>query len=174
SANLAAGGNNGQQINGPTVISGLVANSLCFDGTQYVVVPDYAAINPGTGDLSIDAWVRRDPNSGNVVRIIVDKRDPNTGIGYSLSVSFGNLVFQLADSSGFTNYRDTLGIVPADNQWHFVAVTVNRAFTNGGQFYVDGATTDNFDPTGQPGNLNNGSAFQVAASVLGGNSPWLG
>src|SRR5207245_6491004 len=60
SANLYPGGNNGTQINAPTVTSGYVANSLCFDGSsQYVVVPDYSAINPGTGDLSIDAWVKR-------------------------------------------------------------------------------------------------------------------
>ncbi|PWU20576.1 MAG: hypothetical protein C5B50_03685 [Verrucomicrobia bacterium] len=176
SANLYAGGNNGTQINNPTVDVGqYVANSLCFDGSsQYVKVPDYPAINPGTGDLSIDAWVKRDPNSGNSPpRVVVDKRDPNTGIGYSLSVSFGNLVFQLADSSGFTNYRDT-GTVPADGKWHFVAVTVNRTSTTGGQFYVDCAATANFDPTGQTGNLNNTNAFLVGASFLGGNAPWMG
>ena len=174
SANLYAPGNSGTQINSPSVTSGYVVNSLCFDGTsQYVTVPDYPGINPGTGDLSIDAWVKRSSSSGNVVRIIVDKRDPFSGIGYSLSVSFGNLVFQLADSSGFTNHRDT-GTVAADDQWHFVAVTVNRALTNGGQFYVDGAATAAFDPTGNPGNLDNTNAFYVAASPLGGNAPWLG
>jgi hypothetical protein len=175
SANLYAGGNNGTQINGPGVnLGGYVANSLCFNGVnQSVSVPDYTAINPGTGDLSIDAWVKRDPASGNTVRVIVDKRDPNTGVGYSLAVSFGNLVFQLGDSSGFTNYRDT-GTVPADNQWHLIAVTVNRNSTTGGKFYIGGLPTGTFDPTGEPGSLNNTSPFEVARSPLGGNSPWLG
>jgi len=175
SANLFAGGHNGTHVNNPTVNVGqYVANSLCFNGSnQYVNVPHYLAINPGTGDLSIDAWVRRSSQSGNVVRIIVDKRDPTTGIGYSLAVSFGNLVFQLADPSGFTNYRDT-GTVPADNRWHFVAVTVNRISSTGGHFYIDGAPTGTFNPTNRPGSLNNLADFRVAASVIGGNQAWLG
>jgi Concanavalin A-like lectin/glucanases superfamily len=174
SANLAAGGNNGTQVNGPAVVTGYVLRSLCFDGaSQYVSVLDYPAINPGTGDLTIDAWVRRATNSGTTVRVIVDKRDPSTGVGYSLAVSFGNLVFQLADTSGFTNYRDT-GTVPADDQWHFVAVSVSRSLTNGGRFYIDGSATGTFDPTAHPGSLNNTAPFLVASSPLSFNSPWLG
>jgi hypothetical protein len=75
-ANLFAGGNNGTLINNPSHTSGFVNNCLCFDGTvQYVDVPDYPAINPGAGDLSLDAWVKRDPANGNNLRIILDKRD---------------------------------------------------------------------------------------------------
>ena len=174
SANLYTGGNNGTQINNPTVTNGYVYHSLCFDGsTQYVTVPDYAAINPGAGNFSIDAWVKRDPASGNSPpRIIVDKRAAANAPGYSLAVSFGHLILQLNDGL-FTNYSDT-GVVPADNQWHFVAVTVNRTSTTGGQFYVDCNPTGMFDPTGRPNSLNNTGAFQVGASVVGGNSPWLG
>jgi hypothetical protein len=176
SANLYAGGNNGTQINGPGVnLGSYVANSLCFNGVnQSVSVPDYPAINPGTGNFSIDAWVKRDPASGNNVRIIADKRDPTSIIGYSLSVSYGNLIFQLCDSpNNFDNYRDT-GAVLADNQWHFVAVTVNRFATNGGRFYIDGVATGTFDPTGHPGSLNNPNAFLVATTPVFGASPWLG
>jgi Concanavalin A-like lectin/glucanases superfamily/Immunoglobulin domain/HYR domain len=168
SANLASPANFGTQINGPVVLLGAyVANSLAFNGVnQRVSVPDYPAINPGTGDLSIDAWVNRATNSGNGVRVIVDKRDVPAGIGYALSVSFGNLIFTMSNN----NFRDT-GTVPADGQWHFVAVTVNRT-TSLGQFYVDGNTTGTFTPIA--GNLNNTNLFLVGASFLGGNSPWLG
>jgi hypothetical protein len=173
--NLAPGGNSGTKINSPTINGGYVVRSLCFDGaSQYVAVPDYAAINVGANeDFSIDAWVKRDPASGNTVRIIADKRDPVSGAGYSLSISYGNLIFQMADP-GYTNYRDT-GTVPADGQWHFVAVTVSRASTTGGRFYVDGIATGTFDPTSHPFSMANTAPFQVAASLyLGGNSPWLG
>ena len=176
SVNLAPGGNNGTHINGPSVnLGSYVANSLNFNGAnQYVSVPDYAAINPGTGDLSIDAWVKRSPGAPNSPpSIIVDKRNPSSGIGYSLSLSYGNLIFQLADGS-YTNYRDTGGVVPADNKWHFVAVTVTRNSTTGGQFYVDGVATSTFNPTGRPGSLNNTGAFWVGASPMWGNVPWLG
>jgi hypothetical protein len=173
--NLAPGGNSGTKINSPTINGGYVVRSLCFDGaSQYVAVPDYAAINVGANeDFSIDAWVKRDPASGNTVRIIADKRDPVSGAGYSLSISYGNLIFQLADAFGYTNYRDT-GTVPADGQWHFVAVTVIRTLTTGGHFYVDGVATGTFDPTGHPNSLANTAPFQVAASLVAGNLPWLG
>ncbi len=175
-ANLFAGGNNGAKINSPGVyLGGYVGYSLNFNGVdQSVSVPDYSAINPGTGDFSIDAWVKRDPNSGNGVRIVVDKRNPTTIIGYSLSMSYGNLLFQLCDlPNNYDNYRDT-GTVPADNQWHFVAVTINRHATNGGRFYIDGVATGTFDPTAHQGSLNNTNAFLVATTPLGGASPWLG
>ena len=173
----SAGGNNGLLVNGPTRDgSGYVNRSLCFDGVNDVVtVSTYPAIEFTTNDFTIDAWVKRDPSSGNSPpRIIIDKRNPNTIVGYSLSVSFGNLVFQLCDSpNNFTNYRDT-GVVPADNQWHFIAVTVCRNLTNGGRFYIDGNATGTFDPTGHPGSLFNIEALRVGNTPVAGAGPWLG
>lgn len=174
-ARNAAGGNNGTHVGGPVVINQYVANGLQFNGSAYVNVPDYPAINPGTGPLSIDAWVKRDPASGNNVRIIADKRHPISGVGYSLSVSFSNLIYSQNDGSGQINYRDT-GIVPADNQWHFVAVTVTRPTTSAtaGQFYVDGAPTGTFNSGLPAGSLSNTGTFQVGRSPIGGSNPWLG
>jgi hypothetical protein len=177
SSNLFPGGSNGVQINGPTVVDGYVLRSLCFDGSsQSVEVPNYAAVNPGAkADFSLDAWVKRDPQSGDSPpRIVIDKRDPQTIAGFSLAVSYGNLLFQMGDAPGnYTNYRDS-GIVPADGQWHFVAVTISRGATNGGRFYVDGQATGTFDPTGHPGSLANTNDFVVGNTPVGGASPWFG
>jgi hypothetical protein len=172
--NLVPIGNNGTPVSAPVSVGGFVANSLNFNGTnQYVTVPDYPAINFNTNDFSMDAWIRRDPNSGNSPRIIIDKRDARN-IGYSLSVSFDNLLFQLCDSALLpTNYRDT-GVVPADNQWHFVAVTISRGSTNGGLFYIDGNPTGTFDPTGHPGSLTNTNSFLVGNTLFGGAFSWMG
>ena len=173
-ANLYSAGNNGTLVNSPVATTGYVRNSLSFDGaSRSVDVPDYAAINPGAGDLSIDAWVKRNPTSGTTTRIIVDKRSSSVGPGYSLAVSFGNLIFSQGDPTGQTNHRDT-STVPADDQWHFVAVTVNRASATGGRFYIDGTPTGTFDPTIRPGSLNNANSFQIGRSAWGGNSPWVG
>jgi DNA-binding beta-propeller fold protein YncE len=173
--NLVPIGNNGIPVDSPVSVNGFVANSLNFDGTnQYVTVPDYPAINFSTNDFSMDAWVRRDPNSGTTPRVIIDKRNLLTGVGYSLAVDFGNLEFQLCDSAFLpTNYRDT-GVVPADNQWHFVTVTMSRGSTNGGQFYIDGNPTGTFNPTGQTGSLNNTNDFIVGNTLFGGADPWMG
>ena len=62
-ANFYAPGNSGTQIHSPTVTSGYVDHSLCFNGlNQRVTVSNYPAINPGTGDLSIDAWAPYAPH----------------------------------------------------------------------------------------------------------------
>ena len=69
-------------MGGPTVVLGAyVDNSLAFNGlNQYVSVPDYPAIDIGTGNLTIDAWVLRSPNDGDSPpSVIVDKRDVNSG-----------------------------------------------------------------------------------------------
>jgi hypothetical protein len=172
SANLASFGNPGTQVNNPAVVLGAyVDNSLNFDGTnQYVTVPDYPAIDIGAGNLTIDAWVLRATNNGNSPpSVIVDKRDVNTGIGYSLSLSYGELILTLSGN----NYRDTLGTVPADGQWHFVGVILDQTSTNPKiQFYVDAGPTAAITPT--TGNLDNTNSLWVAASPLGGNQPWRG
>jgi autotransporter-associated beta strand protein len=173
-ANLFAGGNPGTLFGTPAHdLGSFVTNSLAFDGTDRSVdVADYPAINPGAGSFSLDAWVRRDPASGNTTRIILDKRATD-GTGYSLAVSFGNLIMTLSDGTAGTNFRDT-GTIPADNQWHFVGVTVIRGSPTGGQFYVDGLPTGTFTTTGQPGSLDNTAALRVGSSSVAGNSPWMG
>ena len=152
----AAGGNLGILSNGPTRdLTGYVNRSLCFDGIDdYVTVPTYTAISFGTNDFSIDAWVKPVPGE-NTIRIIVDHRfesSPNA-IGYSLFLGNGNnLGFQIGDGN-YVNYPSTFN-VPADNQWHFVAVTVKRGATNGIRFYLDGALDPvPRDPTGYPGSI---------------------
>lgn len=153
-----AGGLNGALINGPTrLIGSYVNNSLCFDGANdYVQVASHPAIAVGTGDFSIDAWIR--PAAlNNTIRIIADHRDENTGpgvVGYSFFLGGGNgLAFQIADGTGFANYPSTLS-VPADGQWHFVAVTISRSNPNGIRFYVDGVLDSvPRDPTIAPANL---------------------
>jgi formylglycine-generating enzyme required for sulfatase activity len=170
SANLASPANPGTQFGGPGVVPGVVGNALSFDGVdQYVTVPDYPALEIGTNDLTIDAWVNRatnGPDSGPSV--IVDKRDVNTYAGYSLSVSYGKLVFNTA----YTDYEDTgYYRVPHDGLWHFVAVSVSQS---AGQvsFYIDGALNSTQGLT--PSDLANTSPLWVGASPLSGNRPWTG
>ena len=166
SINLVPGGNNGTQVNGPVVTSGFVANSLSFDGvSQYVEVPSYNAINFGTGDFSIDAWVRRaakDP--GDSVRTIVDKRDESASVrGYAFFLGAGGtLGFQLSDGT-FANYSSALAVAN-DGQWHHVAVTVDRDNTNGIVFYLDGAADSVLrNPVPRAGSVSTDMPLRVGA-----------
>jgi hypothetical protein len=170
-ANDLAGVNNvGTWMNNPTPVSGKVAGALCFDGfNDYVEVQNHSELNFGTGDLTIDAWVKRDTASTpSPPSVIVDKRDPSV-IGYSLSVSYGRLGFQMSG----TNYYTTTSPVPADGLWHHVAVTVNRV-TNVVQFYSDGFLLNTLPFTQPPGNLDNANPFWIGKGQLGGNQPWRG
>ncbi len=169
SVNLVPGGNNGTRINGPVVNSGFVDHSLSFNGVnQYVDVPSYNAINFGTNDFSINAWVRRAANdTGTSAHNIVDKRDISAsgyaGFAFYLMGSEGTVGFDLADGGPYTRYSSSLA-VPNDQQWHHVAVTVGRANTNGLVFYLDGvADSVPRNPTLRPGSVSTASLLRVGS-----------
>jgi len=171
---------------GTTSVTGEVANALLFDGTDdYVEAPDQPWLNMGTGNLSIDAWVKISNSAGLVV--LVDKRQSG-GIpdfarrwgcppfecsrpsGYHFFLGNGRLGLQLADGAGYANYASTTA-VPADNQWHLIAVTVVRTSHTGGIWYLDGHQIDQpFDPTGHTGSLNSDATLDIGVrqSGLGG------
>ena len=168
SAYNSSAGNSGLLANAPGHNLGqFVVNSLCFNGVnQYVQVTPYAAMQFGTNDFTVDAWVKP-AFVGNTVRVIVDHREENGPVvrGYSLFLGGGNTVgFQIADGT-FINYPFT-SVVPADGQWHFVAVSVKRNNPLGIKLYVDGVADPNpRDPTIHPGSVTAGPCypFRVAS-----------
>ena len=173
--------NTGTHVGGPTPLLGMfVDNSLCFNGQgQYVNVPDDPALNFGTGDFSLDAWIRTTQTFG-VQKIVDKRREAAVGVvGYSMFVSSGMLAFQIADGAGSalcascptgascTNYGS--GTVVATGQWVHVAVTVRRA-TNGGTFYVNGTPVGTFNPDCHPNSISNGNPLRIgsrSSSVTG-------
>lgn len=141
---------------GTTSIAGEVSNALQFDGTaSYVQAPDQSWLNMGTGNLSMDAWVKiKSSTDDSSVVVLVDKRQSSPILGYHFFLYYGRLGLQLADSTGYSNYISATA-VPADNQWHLVAVTVVRNSHTGGVWYLDGHPIDvPFDPTARIGSLN--------------------
>lgn len=169
-----ARGHDGTHTNGPVPVVGFMGGALSFDGSDdFVEVADSAALDFGTGDLSIDAWVKTQQVSG--VYIIVDKRveksSPAGVQGYSLFLTNGLLGFQLADGIGSevcssdptesscTNYGSSAFV--GDGAWHHIAVTVQRGASDGGRFYVDGELVGKFDPTIRKGSLTNSSPLTI-------------
>ena len=58
-ANDIQGGNNGTLQNGATFAAGKVGQAFNLDGVAaYVSVPSDSSLNVGTGDFSIDAWIK--------------------------------------------------------------------------------------------------------------------
>jgi len=59
-ANDAWGANNGVLQNGAIYAAGKVSDAFSFNDSQsaYVSVPDSPSLNVGTGDFSMEAWVK--------------------------------------------------------------------------------------------------------------------
>ncbi len=166
-------GLHGDTIGTPVQLAGeIVVNSMCFDGVNnYVQVPNASALNFGTGDFSIDAWIKTSQTTG--VGNIVDKRVEATSVtGYSMYVTGGNLAFQIADGAGTggcascpttsscTNYNS--GVAVATGAWVHVAVTVSRG-TNGGSFYVNGLPVSTFNPDCHPNSVTNTNPLRIGS-----------
>ncbi|GAB4198602.1 MAG: hypothetical protein Tsb002_33660 [Wenzhouxiangellaceae bacterium] len=158
----SASSNNGTLINGPIRTNGFVSRALDFDGVNdYVSVPDANSLDVGTGDFSIEAWIRTADSNA----MIVSKRVNNGGgnyVGYLFMVNSGRLLVQLADpSNSWRNYADLNGPRVDDLQWHHVAITVDRNNSSGGRIYLDGVNIFTFNPTTRSGNLSNSSSLTI-------------
>ena len=149
-------------------------SSRCFNDVvlQHITVLSHGLIEVGVKDFSLDAWVRRSSSLTNT-QMIFDKRLTNGSgtFGYSLFLRSGRLWARLAD--GAVSEFDSGLTVPADGQWHFIALTVQRASATGGRFYVDGSASM-FNPTARNGSLAHGRPLNIAVSSLGNAEPFLG
>jgi hypothetical protein len=157
---------------------GWVSNAIYFDGiNDYMEAPNHASLNFGTGDLTIDAWVKIDhPNDTTGVRVLVEKREQLSSSnyrGYSFYLYNGKLAVQLAAGYPY-NYGSNL-VVPADGLWHLVAVTVNRNSPNSGTFYLSQGTTGNFtvqtatfNALNSQGDMNNNRPLRIGSITLAG------
>ena len=160
---------------GPTAVTGAVggqpgAHAFSFDGIDdYVEINDDPSLNFGSGDFSVDTWIKAPLNSG--VGVILDKR-AQTGAnfqGYSLFLLNGKLGVQLANGTPSPpNYVSNT--IVADGYWHHVTVTVNRSgITKEIDWYVDGNLVD-MTPSPLTGSLTNSAPlrFGVRSFQLSG------
>ena len=137
---------------GPLPVAGMVgAGALYFYGPYVEVAPD-PELDFGTGDFSIDGWVRAVGCGPARFSPIVDKFDTGTGTGFSFYLD------QSPPGSAFLNLRingatfastGTLAAtaIPIVNAgpWYHLAVTVDR--TSGiGTFYINGSSAGTFTP----------------------------
>ncbi len=140
---------------------------------EFIVVQDNPALNFGTGNLTIDAWVRTTDNRG--VLFLVDKRAGTEvlPLGYSFYISGGKIGFQMGDGSSSINYSATTSPV-ADGNWHFVAVSIERNNKFGGKLYVDGSVVLTFDPTAVAGSITNQAKFFIGQRNISFAIPFKG
>jgi hypothetical protein len=166
-ANIIPGAPNGWHSGGVTPFLGqYVLNSLRFDGiNDFVRVPNYAAIMLNNSDITIDAWVRREtPDQGR--RVIVSKLGQvpfGAGVrGYEFYLNNGVMHLFLGGAVA-QNYNSGI-VVPADGNWHHVAVTVRRPAGGRVRFYLNGGLVNQqAGPITAP--LGNNNSLFVGAST---------
>jgi len=148
--------------------------AFCFDGIDdYHEIASADTIDIGTGNLSVTAWVKTKAMS--TVMIIDQRREHIEGNvqGYSLHIYDGQLGFQLADGNGnweckfdpdissCTNFSSDTFI--SDNQWHFVAVTVDRNNPAGLNFFIDKHFIKSANPTMRKGSLTTQEPLRIGS-----------
>ncbi len=138
---------------------GKVAGAMTFTGHGFIQAASSPTLNFGTGDLSIDTWIKANPRPGP--NVFIDKRANlyPAPVGYAMYLYNGKLGFQLADGVGWSNYIAMSGPNVADGNWHLVAVTVQRGNTSGLKLYMDGVVIGTFNPTARSGSLTSSAAL---------------
>lgn len=161
-----AGSNNGVRV-GPVATTGKVAGAYDFDGSNdYVYVNDNSALDFGSGDFSIDAWIKTTDTHGT----IVSKRQYTGGkyVGYLLMVYNSRLLLQIGDSTNsWSNYYSSSMPTVNNGQWRLVAVTVDRNSSTGGKIYIDGNLVYTFNPTNRSGNISNAARLEIGRTTGG-------
>ncbi len=148
--------------------------AFCLDGVDdFVEIPHSDELNFDTGDYAITSWIK---TSSLATNIIIDKRDEKLSgnvRGYNVHIYNGFIGTQMADGNGewycsldpkissCTNYLGRTFI--ADNQWHFVAISVDRDSPNGLKIYVDGQLDIEFDPRIRANSLSNLQPLRIGS-----------
>jgi hypothetical protein len=164
-----AGNSPGRRIGGPRSVAGKVGGAASFDGVDsYVEVAATKALSFGTGDLSLEGWLRTAERAGE--QSILDKRDGTAG--YHLYLYHGHLGLQLADGT-YSNYTSEAAV--ADGAWHHFAVTVARREPQGIRWYLDSEeVAPRFDPGGHPGSLDSAAPLRMAVRSFELTGFWRG
>ena len=156
-------GNNGTVEGVALVVNpAKVAAGRSFDGTSgRVLVPSAAALNAGTADLSIDAWIR--PKAVNGLRPILTKQyaPADAPLGYALYLQDGQPTFEMSNENGAIAGTAPMTMT-VDGQWHLLAATIVRGSATGGRLYLDGALIHTFDTTPITGTVDTPADLLIA------------
>lgn len=148
------------------VKSPVVANTaLAFDGVNDAVQFSNSIGNFGTGDFTVEFWVRS--TSSSVIRYIIGKRLAcSHGSYWDVGLTTGGKVRAAVDqNSAGLNYNVLLGsAVVTDGQWHHVAITRDAATLS---ILIDGQ----LDATNQGAGTAN---LSNTASLLMADHPCVG
>jgi CSLREA domain-containing protein len=156
---------------GPAPVLGQVGGALYFDSSApyYVSVANAETLNFGTGDLSIDAWVKVPAQSSIYRHPVVHKYAWAVNKGYYLSLASiqpngAEVVFVMGDGALAQYVTGNNLLVPYDT-WTHIAVTVSRVKgTPTVTFYINGSPVTLTSPALPLSSIDNTSPVLIGYS----------
>lgn len=167
-ANDASGYGKNLTVSGAAYDAGKIKQGLSFDGVNgYASVASGPSLNVGTGDFSLSFWMKaNNAFTAFPTPSIISKLA--TYLGYNIHMdNQGRIIVYINDTNDTAYYTARTVSGYNDNQWHHVAVSVDRdaAFT----IYIDG-TSVSFTVVSSAmlsdvqGSLDNSGAFRIGCA----------
>jgi hypothetical protein len=153
-------------LTAPTITNGVLTGTLTtgpaiggglFNGTNAVAtIADAAALRPGTGDFTVEFWMKTDSSGTDTYSRLFSKGNYSTSGNFQLEYSNGN-DFLLHIDSGMQSY--TSPVTVSSNTWYYIAVSRVSGTV---YFYVNGQRIGSGQT--QNGSINNTAVFYVGGS----------
>jgi hypothetical protein len=131
-------------------------NGHYFDGTDdRIVVAHHSALDFGTGDFSLEIWLRVSSSGGAIQRLI----SKQSAAWLFFRLIGGKATLSIKDG---TNQQTVTGSGDLrDDIWHHLVATADRDSSTGLMLSVDGETDVTDDATGI-GSISNTTPLQIA------------
>ena len=145
---------------------------FAYNGTSsQISVTDTAALEPGSGDWTMEAWVYLGTNTGS--KVVLGKFDPGglaADVSYSMRINGANAYAQMGDGSGA--YVDCTGYTLPLNTWKHIVYVWKNVATNSLETYVNGVSIGSVSHT-LPSILNTSSNLYIGSYNNGEYSQWM-
>jgi hypothetical protein len=130
------GTNNGTLLNGTSFRKGMVGPAFSFDGVNdYVQIPHNASLNPGTGDFSVNFWMKTDTLDTQLA--LLSKRDVCNAVSFWGLVMLADGTIEVEIYDGLININTFSSDISVNDEiWHHVALVRQ---TTTATLYIDGA-----------------------------------
>ena len=148
--------------------------AVTFSGAadSHVIAPDNDAYDFGTGDFTVEAWIKRTANPATSEYIVGHDGNGAAGDwGFWQDATSGQcLIFRLVGGSGIShNGGCSAGF--NDNRWHHVVFSADR--DGSGTFYVDGKASGEVNLSADTGNISSTSNLYIGDRTAP-NTEWTG
>jgi hypothetical protein len=170
------GGYDGTPVGGATFGAGKVDGAFQLNGLDgFIRVGNVAALNPGTGSFTVEAWFQKtQAGASDGYRIVskgLSKASEPEWVGYAIHAYYQHLAFTVSDGVRLSRpWGPDTGVTaetqtpPADGVWHHVAGVLDRA-EGKIRLFLDGvlAAESSFGSPGSLGSLDTEISFALGA-----------